>query len=146
MFFVPARLNSYNTLFLDGYTYRENCYSCKYAGPNRISDLTIGDYWGIETEHPELLSQGGYDEKLGISCILVNTEKGRMLCDALHDLLRLNGSTFEKVQRRNGQLTSPSKKAQGRDCVLELYKQGVFWGGRLLPKKISETDYCALYL
>ena len=25
--YIPARLNSYNTLFLDGMIYRENCYS-----------------------------------------------------------------------------------------------------------------------
>lgn len=124
--YIPARLNSYNTLFLDGYTYRENCYSCKYAGANRISDLTIGDYWGIEIEHPELLAQGGYNEKNGISCILANTEKGKTLCDSMTELLKMNPSDFDKVQRKNGQLAAPSKKASGRDQVLEIYKQGKY--------------------
>ncbi len=25
--YIPARLTSYNTFFLDGFNYRENCYS-----------------------------------------------------------------------------------------------------------------------
>ncbi len=124
--YVPARLNSYNTLFLDGYTYRENCYTCKYACQSRISDLTIGDYWGIEDEHPELLNKGIYDERSGISCILVNTEKGKKLCSSVESLLRLDSSTFEKVQRRNGQLVVPSKKTNDRDQVLEIYKQNKY--------------------
>ena len=69
--YIPARLTSYNTLFLDGDVYRENCYECPYARKERVSDMTIGDFWGIEREHPELLKQSEFDEKKGISCILV---------------------------------------------------------------------------
>ena len=133
--YVPARLNSYNTLFLDGYTYRENCYSCRYARQNRISDLTIGDYWGIEVEHPELLGVGGYDEKAGISCVLVNTEKGKNLCASMEELLRLDISEFEKVQRRNGQLIAPSKKANGREQILEIYKNNKYPGVEMFFQK-----------
>lgn len=61
--YIPARLTSYNTLFLDGDIYRENCYECPYARKERVSDITIGDYWGIECEHPELLKQTKFDEK-----------------------------------------------------------------------------------
>lgn len=32
-------------------------------------DITIGDYWGIEKEHPEFYSTKG------VSCLLVNTER-----------------------------------------------------------------------
>lgn len=61
--YIPARLTSYNTLFLDGDVYRENCYACPYARKERVSDMTIGDFWGIEREHPELLKQSEFDEK-----------------------------------------------------------------------------------
>ncbi len=46
--YIPARLTSYNTFFLDGDIYRENCYQCPYAKRERTGDFTIGDYWGIE--------------------------------------------------------------------------------------------------
>lgn len=121
-FYIPARLASYNTLFLDGDTYRENCYSCKYAGALRPSDLTIGDYWGIEVEHPELLKKKQYEERYGISCILVNTDKGIMVCEGINNQI-LAESTFEKVSNKNGQLKEPSRKSIKRDYVLDLYTQ-----------------------
>ena len=37
----------YYNAFMNGLIYRENCYSCIYAGPNRCSDITIGDFWGL---------------------------------------------------------------------------------------------------
>lgn len=121
-FYIPARLASYNTLFLDGDTYRENCYSCKYAGALRPADLTIGDYWGIEIEHPELLKKKQYEERYGISCILANTDKGIMVCEGINNQI-LAESTFEKVSNKNGQLKEPSRKSIKRDYVLDLYTQ-----------------------
>lgn len=119
--YIPARLNSYNTLFLDGVTYRENCYSCKYAGEIRSADLTIGDYWGIEKEHPELLKSDVYNERNGISCILANTEKGCRVCESLQNLCQTE-STFEKVSRKNGQLQHPSLKPDNREQVMKIYE------------------------
>lgn len=33
----------YNT-FIDGFTYRDSCFNCHYAKPERVSDITIGDF------------------------------------------------------------------------------------------------------
>lgn len=52
--FKTAKVQSYLSLFYDYKIFRENCYSCPYAGSSRVGDMTIGDYWGIENEHPEL--------------------------------------------------------------------------------------------
>lgn len=120
--YIHARMSSYFSLFLDSCTYRENCYFCKYAKAERVGDLTIGDYWGIEKEHPELLQNGGYVEKNGISCILANTQKGIDICNELEDYVRMDKSELEKILRNNGQLSSPSKKSPERDIVLKLYK------------------------
>lgn len=121
--YVRARANSYNTLFLDGEIYRENCYECKYATRLRVGDLTIGDYWGIEHEHPELLGKYGYEEKKGISCILANSNKGLAICKESSDLLQMNESTFSKVSNRNGQLKQPSEKKESREKILQLYSE-----------------------
>jgi coenzyme F420-reducing hydrogenase beta subunit len=32
--------------FLGGATNRWSCYKCRFTGANRISDFTVGDYWG----------------------------------------------------------------------------------------------------
>lgn len=117
--YSPARLKSYNTFFLDSDIYRENCYSCKYARKLRVSDLTIGDYWGIEGEHPELKNSNVFNEKKGISCILVNSEKGLNYCKNLYLIL----STFDKVSKKNAQLKKPSNLSEKRNKILDMYKE-----------------------
>lgn len=116
---VPARVTSYNTFFLDGDIYRKNCYTCKYAKRSRPSDLTIGDYWGIEAEHPELVKK--YGAQNGISCVLVNSEKGISLCEGLKDKIEFHDSTFEKVSYRNRQLVESSQQSNNRELIMNLY-------------------------
>ena len=41
--FSDPYLHSYVSALI----YRENCHSCRYAAPERVSDLTLGDFWGI---------------------------------------------------------------------------------------------------
>lgn len=56
------------------YTVRPACANCNYKSRQRVSDITIGDFWGIE----------GIDENTmrnGVSALIVNTEKGYGLID-----------------------------------------------------------------
>lgn len=56
--------------FLLGVTMRENCYSCKYARPDRISDITIGDFIGLgKTVHFDYSPRN-------VSAVLLNSKKG----------------------------------------------------------------------
>ena len=61
----------YTFAFLTSLDYTENCYSCRYATLDRVSDITLGDSWGSELEAEE--------QKKGISLILCQTEKGKEL-------------------------------------------------------------------
>ena len=126
--YIPARLTSYNTLFLDGDTYRENCYECPYAHKERVADMTIGDFWGIEREHPELLKQDAFNERKGISCILANTQKGVELCSKLSDKIWLSESSYDKIAKRNGQLSHPSVQSEKRNNIMELYQDAGYDG------------------
>lgn len=67
--------SSYLYYFTRGWIYRENCYICPYACEHRPADITLGDYWGIEKEHPELLGKSRWDESKGVSCLIVNSAK-----------------------------------------------------------------------
>ncbi len=127
---ILSHLSSYYRLFLNSSIYRENCYNCKYAGDNRVGDLTIGDYWGIEKEHPDYLKNNGgvIDEKKGVSCILVNTPQGKKLIEKFGEVLEIKQSTFAKVAKQNGQLNYPSKKNKDRKKILEIYKNEGYEG------------------
>lgn len=95
--------NSYFKSFLDGKTYRYSCYECKYAGTDRISDITLGDYWGVEREH------SNFDSTNGVSCIIVNTEKGENLMNCIKSKINYIETSIDKISNENTQLKRPSK-------------------------------------
>lgn len=139
---IPVQLSSYYSIFLKSYSYRENCYSCKYAGRNRVGDITIGDYWGIEKVHPEYLKENGgnLDSEIGISCLLVNTDKGEKLVHNYGKNLVLCDSTIENAAFQNEQLNAPCKEADERNTVLELYRTGSYgavekWYSKIIGNK-----------
>jgi coenzyme F420-reducing hydrogenase beta subunit len=49
---------------------RPSCYSCRYCTPERVSDITLADFWGIE----DYLSHIDFNK--GVSMVLVNSNKG----------------------------------------------------------------------
>ena len=121
LFFEPEK-SSYYQLFLNSYTYRESCYSCPYASQHRPGDVTIGDYWCIDLIHPELLVKNGgqIDEHKGVSCMIVNNDRGRELLLSYGNGIARWESSYENTARYNRQLTAPSVQKPERDVVLEL--------------------------
>lgn len=119
--------SSYFDMFINSIALRENCYNCKYTNENRVGDITIGDYWGIEEEHPETLKQNGglLSEKNGISVSLLNTEKGIAFFEEIKEMFDYYESTFEKAAKRNTQLVHPVNLTKVRGNVLEMYRK---WG------------------
>ena len=107
----------YYYYYLANTIFRDSCYNCRFAGEPRQGDLTIGDYWRIETAHPDI----SIDETKGISCVLVNSDKEQKLIDLCREELILFDSTLEKIRERNGQLVYSCKMPENRGKVLELY-------------------------
>lgn len=68
-----ATQDCYMKLFLSNICLRPSCYTCHFKGYNRLSDLTLGDAWGVENHLPEM------DDGKGTSVILVHTDKGNQL-------------------------------------------------------------------
>ncbi|MEG2909783.1 MAG: Coenzyme F420 hydrogenase/dehydrogenase, beta subunit C-terminal domain [Erysipelotrichaceae bacterium] len=112
--------NFYNSLFLSSMISRENCYSCKYANSNRVGDLTIGDFWGIENEHPQYLKS--IDIRKGVSCVIVNNHHGANMLRDLCKNIELFPSKFDNAARVNNQLNHPSIRSEKREEVLDIYK------------------------
>jgi len=76
-YFQPMANDPFFIQYLNNLSLRCSCYSCEFNGFNRCSDITIGDFWGVEKFYPEL-----YNE-MGVSLIIANTEKGlRMIGEA----------------------------------------------------------------
>lgn len=133
--------SSYYHYFLNSSCYRENCYHCKYTCENRPADITIGDYWGIEAAHPELLGKGKISEEKGISVIIANTEKGKIEIEKCNKFDKYS-SEFSKARIKNGQLNKPSKKGKKYKLVMNEYKNGGYIAvDRLYNKEIGIKRY-----
>lgn len=103
----------YSVAFLQGLIYTENCYSCKFARIERVSDITIGDSWGSELPENE--------KKKGISLALCQTEKGKKLIENCG--IHLEKVELEKAIRANHQLQAPSEKVKERQHFFNLLQE-----------------------
>lgn len=106
-----ANLDPYYYHFLKGNTYRECCYQCHYCTKERTGDITIGDYWGIEQEHPS------FHSSKGVSVMLLNTEKATKWFKRIEEQFFIQESTFEQASRHNHNLLFPTKRTSIRDVV-----------------------------
>ena len=120
---MPSFQSSYYEYFLRSELYRDSCYNCPYAGKQHPADITIGDFWGFEVEHPEALAPDGeMDSKQGVSLLMINTEKGDTWFERCQDEFICLPSELEKAVRHNAQLNYPSTPGKDRTQILELYR------------------------
>lgn len=97
--------------------YRENCYSCKYARKERISDLTIGDFSGLGYFAPCNFNN------LNVSCVLQNTDVGARLLDKMSSRLIMFERPMEEAFEVELQLKAPSVKHKFRTVFEEYYSK-----------------------
>ena len=59
--------DGYYNLFLKNYIIRDACHHCPYTNFAHPADITIADFWGIETKKPHL------DDDTGTSLLIINS-------------------------------------------------------------------------
>ncbi|WP_303872066.1 Coenzyme F420 hydrogenase/dehydrogenase, beta subunit C-terminal domain [Acetobacterium wieringae] len=94
--------DEYYFAFLKSYIYRKNCYRCKYAQTERVSDMTIGDFWGIDRDSISLVMRGR------ISTILINTKQGEKAFNEVKGNLCYLERPIQEAIDGNPQLRHPS--------------------------------------
>ena len=103
----------YIRAFNAGLMFNESCFNCPYARPERVSDMTIADYWGLGNMRPFK-----HPTNKGISMLLVNNEHGIEFIKSCDSLYREERPIAEAVQG-NGNLNKPSQRPIGRDSYYE---------------------------
>ncbi|MBE6937875.1 MAG: (4Fe-4S)-binding protein [Ruminococcaceae bacterium] len=74
---LASASNLYMKAFINGLSTRESCYNCRFKGQSRLSDITLGDFWGVEDVCPAQCNERG------TSIVLVQSEKGAELLRAI---------------------------------------------------------------
>lgn len=93
----------YYCMFMDGFSYRESCYRCRYARGNRVSDLTLGDFWGLDKS---VRTPGN-----GVSLILPVSEKGKAAVEIMRKRMTLVERPVNEAVSGNEQLRHPKHKS-----------------------------------
>lgn len=85
--------NAFMRGFLADLYTRPSCHACPAKQLRSGSDLTLGDFWGIESLMPEI------DDDKGVSAIIVNTDKGKQV---LHNInVELYEVQYDELTTRN---------------------------------------------
>ena len=71
VFTEPFGENNFMRAFLSDTILRPSCYACPAKQGKSHSDITIADFWGIDTIDP------AFDDDKGCGAVLINTKKGK---------------------------------------------------------------------
>lgn len=84
-------------LFMCGYLgpnlyIRPSCGDCRFKGTPRIGDVTLADFWGLDSR----LEDDG-----GTSMVMVNNEKGKYLFDCIKERIVFEEHDFSEIAAGN---------------------------------------------
>ena len=93
---------------------RNSCYDCVFKGSEILSDITIGDFWGIQNYIPEK------DDDKGYSICFLNTDKGEKLFKSVKSSLFVDEIKNYDCKRFNTQLLYSIELQKNRKKFISL--------------------------
>ncbi|PWK92656.1 Coenzyme F420 hydrogenase/dehydrogenase, beta subunit C-terminal domain [Hallerella porci] len=110
---IDGACDPYYSSFSRCETYRESCYTCKFASLKRPADLTIGDFYEIQKVNPTLMNDNG------VSICLINSSKGETYFSQIASKLNLLSIKVDGVLEDKQNLFRPYERADKRDFVYQ---------------------------
>ena len=129
----------YMRAFNKGLMFNEACFSCAYTTPQRVSDFTMADYWGLGVKAPF-----NHPTFRGVSMLLVNNQKAWDFIKDNHSLF-YEERTLEEAIEGNHNLSHNSDRPAGRDSFI--HDMQIMESKQLVEKygiKESYRDYLRL--
>ena len=116
--YIPSNKDKFKKAYLSNYILRPSCYKCQFKGNDITSDITIGDFWGIEKIKPE------FEDKLGVSIVILNTEKGKAFFEECsNNLISIETDLKRSIQPG---LISSAKEPYNREKFITLVESKSF--------------------
>lgn len=106
---ISPRKSYYLRAFTSGLMFNEACYSCQYATIDRVSDMTLADFWGIGANLPFK-----HSTQKGVSLLLVNSEKAKLVLKECK-MLYIEERPLDEAVQGNFNLTHTSVRPEKRD-------------------------------
>lgn len=108
----------YMKAFLANASLRPSCFRCPVKR-SCGSDVTLGDFWGIQSVHPEV------DYEDGVSAVLCNTARGAAAIEDVKPALEWGASSLERVLPGNPSLVKSVAPYEEHDKFLKDLEEGV---------------------
>lgn len=111
-------------LFTGDYINRESCAGCRFKGYDRVSDITLADFWGIWDVAPEM------DDDKGTSLVLLHSGKAKDLFSGLEKdgKIKLKEVGLPEASKQNPSLLYSSASRPERGAVLDYIMQNGYFG------------------
>lgn len=106
--------DEYCRMYFTNHILRPSCHTCKFCTVERNSDLTIGDFWGIEKVKPEI------DDGMGTSLVILHTEKAREIWEAVRE--EVSWFACEEGDVLQPRLSCPTEAAKSRGFFMAFYR------------------------
>ena len=111
-------IRDYVRIFYNRCALRPSCYECPYATMTRKTDMTIGDFWGIDERIPDFYSSDGN------SLFLIHTDRGVELFEKIKEDLDYRLSDTTQCLQPN--LEAPTSRSELREEFWSDYqKKGI---------------------
>lgn len=110
--YIPKDKDPYMQMFLSDYCLRPSCYEC-VAKKEKMSDLTIGDFWGIELVDEEMA------DGFGTSIVILRTKKGNTVFDEITDGMKIKEVSYDAAIRWNPAEYTSCEKPLCRNVFFE---------------------------
>ena len=104
--------NMWPSWFYSHLAVRPSCHNCLYTNFNRVGDITLGDWWGIEKHRPDLL------DNTGINLCMLNNTKGDNLFNKIVKHYSLSCHELKADQCTQQALSYPAPVGARRDEFL----------------------------
>ena len=112
--YISNKESLFMKLFIENSINRDSCSECKFKGYDRVSDITLGDFWGIWDIAPE------FDDNKGVSAVLIHTQKGQQLFNACLKNIDFISVKKEDISFQNPSLLDPSKENTNKADVMRV--------------------------
>lgn len=125
--------NVFTELFLSDLVLRESCHQCQYASKERVADITVCDFWGIEeTELCEM------DDDKGVSAVMIHTVKGENIWDKIKENCEYRKIGQEIVQNFQKTMKQSYPRPENKDMMWNDYYKDTF--DKLIDKYLDVNN------
>lgn len=118
--------------------YRENCYQCDFKGIRHDSDITIGDFCGIN--HIDRQADDGW----GVSLVLIQSEKGRALLEDCQSIIDIEEHPINTILPSNPMIMANMKKPLGYEYLRAICKSSsiekLYYETKLLGEMVTNEN------